>query len=129
MAQATKQVRVVTATEAVAGQDFEPTAFFDADGNPVDIGGGGGAPAWADVTGKPTTFAPAAHKHPIADVTGLQAALDAKPDTDTNTTYPALTAAQVTAGTATTASSISAKVLADEIDRRVAAAIAAIPAG
>lgn len=34
--------------------------------------------AWADITGKPTTFAPAAHSHAISDTTGLQAALDAK---------------------------------------------------
>lgn len=32
--------------------------------------------AWADVTGKPSTFPPAAHSHVIADVTGLQSALD-----------------------------------------------------
>jgi hypothetical protein len=41
-------------------------------------GGGGGAVTWADVTGKPSTFAPSAHTHVIADVTGLQAALDSK---------------------------------------------------
>jgi hypothetical protein len=70
--------------------------------------GGGGAVAWGDITGKPTTFAPASHStnhelagsdpinvtglpgvladpqepadhvHPIADVTGLQTALDGK---------------------------------------------------
>lgn len=39
MSQATKQVKVVTA-DAVPGQDFEPTAFFDADGAPIDVGGG-----------------------------------------------------------------------------------------
>lgn len=33
---------------------------------------------WADITDKPTTFAPSAHSHAIADVTGLQAALDSK---------------------------------------------------
>jgi hypothetical protein len=37
-----------------------------------------GAVAWADITGKPATFAPSAHSHVFADVTGLQAALDAK---------------------------------------------------
>jgi hypothetical protein len=40
-------------------------------------GGGGGLVYWADVLNKPTEFAPAAHIHEIADVTGLQAALDA----------------------------------------------------
>lgn len=37
-----------------------------------------GAVAWADITGKPATFAPSAHSHAIADTTGLQAALDGK---------------------------------------------------
>lgn len=36
------------------------------------------APSWGDVTGKPSTFAPSAHTHAIANTTGLQAALDAK---------------------------------------------------
>lgn len=47
---------------------------------------------------------------------------------NTNTTYPALTAAAAQTGTAVVASTITAKVMADEIDRRVAAAIAAISA-
>ena len=34
-------------------------------------------PAWGDVTGKPSTFTPSAHTHPVADVTGLQARLAA----------------------------------------------------
>lgn len=34
--------------------------------------------AYADLTGKPTTFPPSAHTHVIADVTGLQTALDGK---------------------------------------------------
>lgn len=33
---------------------------------------------WANVTGKPTVFPPAAHNHAIAEVTSLQTALDAK---------------------------------------------------
>lgn len=46
----------------------------------------------------------------------------------TPVTIPAvLSAAEAEAGTATTQRTISAKVLADEINRRVAAAIAAIP--
>lgn len=36
------------------------------------------APAWGDVTGRPSTFAPADHDHAIGDVTGLQDALDGK---------------------------------------------------
>jgi predicted solute-binding protein len=33
---------------------------------------------WANITGKPTTFTPSAHNHTIANVTGLQTALDGK---------------------------------------------------
>ena len=45
-----------------------------------DMPGGGEAVdvAWADVTGKPSTFPPATHTHVVADVTGLQDALDGK---------------------------------------------------
>ena len=74
-----KQVRVVSADAPRAGQGLEPTAFFDEDGEPIEFGGGGSV-AWGDVTGKPSTFAPATHEHAIADVTGLQTALDAITD-------------------------------------------------
>lgn len=43
-----------------------------------DVPGGGGEVSWEDVMGKPSTFPPATHTHSIADVTGLQAALDGK---------------------------------------------------
>lgn len=33
---------------------------------------------WTNLSGKPSTFTPSAHTHVIADVTGLQAALDSK---------------------------------------------------
>ncbi|MED4828143.1 head fiber protein [Bacillus atrophaeus] len=33
---------------------------------------------WADITGKPSTFAPASHTHTIANVTNLQTTLDGK---------------------------------------------------
>ena len=63
--------------------------YFNPDGTPTVRGieyfrkleqstGGGGAVAWADVTGKPSTFTPSAHTHVIADTTGLQTALDGK---------------------------------------------------
>lgn len=34
--------------------------------------------AWGNVSGKPSTFPPSSHSHVIADVTGLQSALDGK---------------------------------------------------
>lgn len=39
MSQEPKQIRVVTAP-ARFGKDFQPTAFFDEDGNPIDIAAG-----------------------------------------------------------------------------------------
>jgi hypothetical protein len=41
-------------------------------------GGGGGSSDWNDITNKPATFPPSQHNHVIADVTGLQVALDGK---------------------------------------------------
>ena len=52
-------------------------AFTDAE--KTKLSGLGGAVAWGDVTGKPTTFPPSTHNHTIAQVTGLQSALDGKP--------------------------------------------------
>jgi hypothetical protein len=42
--------------------------------------GNGGNPTWTSITGKPSTFPPAAHVHPESDVTGLVSALAAKVD-------------------------------------------------
>lgn len=41
-------------------------------------GGGGGSSAWADITGKPSTFTPSSHSHAISDTTGLTTALSGK---------------------------------------------------
>ena len=49
---------------------------------PQGPAGAAGASAWADITGKPSTFTPSAHSHAIADTTGLQAALDGKAPSD-----------------------------------------------
>ena len=43
MAQSFKQVRVVSSAEPLAGQDYQPTAFFDENGDPVDLTAGGPA--------------------------------------------------------------------------------------
>jgi hypothetical protein len=44
-------------------------------------GGGGGSVAWNDITGKPATFAPSSHTHPISEITNLQSSLNAKENT------------------------------------------------
>lgn len=66
------------------------------------------AVAWADVTGKPSTFAPSAHTHPTSEVTGLDAALAllaplASPAFTGNPTAPTQTAGNNTTRIATTA--------------------------
>lgn len=70
-----RQVQVVSSPARRSGQGVEAVAFFDEDGNPVDVGGGGSV-SWGSVTNKPSTFTPSDHEHDINDVTGLQAALD-----------------------------------------------------
>src|SRR5690606_18520635 len=70
--QSTKQVRVVAQDAPRPGQSFEHVAFFDADGEPIELGGGGGgAVAWDDVTDKPSTFPPESHTHAASDITDL----------------------------------------------------------
>lgn len=76
---------------------------------------------YGQITGKPATFPP---------TIGSTAATAMAGNTQIPTVPGALTAAEAEAGSSTAARTISARVLADEIDRRVAAAIAAIqPAG
>lgn len=108
MSQTTKQVRIVALAEPVSGQDFEPTAFFDAEGNPVEIGGGG-TPGPKGDKGDP---GPAGPKGDKGD-TGAKGA---------DATLPALaTAAELSAGTVTAARMVSPKLIHDEIARQIAA--------
>lgn len=44
-------------------------------------GGGDGSTAWADITGKPSTFPPSTHNHAQSEVTGLTTALSGKAST------------------------------------------------
>lgn len=112
---------------------------------PVLGGGGDGeVVTWATLTGKPATFAPIigttaatalAGNTAIptwANISGKPAVIGAGADAaaaraaigagTSNVALPAtMTAAQAETGTATTALLISPKVLADEIDRRIAA--------
>lgn len=53
--------------------------------------GGGGSPAWENITDKPTEFTPAAHDHAVSEVTGLQTALNGKQPTGDYATNTALT--------------------------------------
>ena len=53
---------------------------------------------WDSVSGKPSTFPPATHTHAVADVTGLQAALDGKAATSHTHALSALTQSSATTG-------------------------------
>jgi hypothetical protein len=57
---------------------------------------------WAGITGKPTSFTPSSHSHSIAQVTGLQTALDAKAPLASPALTGSPTAPTATAGTNTT---------------------------
>lgn len=59
------------------GDMLRSTYDPDLDGKVVSAVNADAVP-WTGITGKPSTFAPSAHTHVIADVTGLQAALDGK---------------------------------------------------
>ena len=96
---------------AGTGKYLGPDGLVEAIADATDIrgaagsGGEGGSVAWADITGKPATFAPiigsgsdqavagndsrltdarspTAHTHAVSDVTGLQTLLDAKATPD-----------------------------------------------
>ena len=69
------QFEVVPAATVKPGQSVGRIALFDSNGDPWAPGGESepAAVAWEDVTGKPSTFTPAAHTHEIADVEGQEA--------------------------------------------------------
>jgi hypothetical protein len=73
----------------------------DNDGK-VDAAEVADAAPWAGITGKPTSFTPSSHSHSIAQVTGLQTALDAKAPLASPALTGSPTAPTATAGTNTT---------------------------
>ena len=72
---------VISATKLNAMEDgivegSEPVTWAEITGKPTTFAPETHSHAWEDITGKPTTFAPSEHTHTIANVTGLQAKLD-----------------------------------------------------
>ena len=84
-----------------AGDMAKSTYDTDNDGK-VDAAEVADAVAWTGVTGKPATFAPSTHAHPISEVTGLQTALDGKAPLASPALTGTPTAPTATAGTNTT---------------------------
>ena len=90
-----------------AGDMAKSTYDTDNDGK-VDAAEVADAVPWSGITGKPTSFTPSSHSHSIAQVTGLQTALDAKaplvsPALTGSPTAPTATAGANTTQIATTA--------------------------
>ncbi|MBF9055666.1 head decoration protein [Thalassobius vesicularis] len=84
-----------------AGDMAKSTYDTDNDGK-VDAAEVADAAPWAGITGKPTSFTPSSHSHSIAQVTSLQAALDAKAPLASPALSGTPTAPTATAGTNTT---------------------------
>lgn len=84
-----------------AGDMAKSTYDTDNDGK-VDAAEVADAAPWAGITGKPTSFTPSSHSHSIAQITGLQTALDAKAPLASPALSGSPTAPTATAGTNTT---------------------------
>ena len=91
-------------------------------------------PTWANVTGKPATFAPSAHTHSLSQITdaGSVASLNTNASTanflrgdgswvtppNTNTTYSEISTAEIDAGTASTGRTISGRRMKYALDKK-----------
>jgi hypothetical protein len=84
-----------------AGDMAKSTYDTDNDGK-VDAAEVADAAPWSGITGKPTSFTPSSHSHSIAQITGLQTALDAKAPLASPALTGSPTAPTATAGTNTT---------------------------
>lgn len=84
-----------------AGDMLKATYDSNADGK-VDAAEAADSVPWAGITGKPSSFTPSTHSHAIAQVTGLQSALDAKAPLASPALTGTPTAPTATNGTSTT---------------------------
>jgi hypothetical protein len=84
-----------------AGDMSKSTYDTDNDGK-VDAAETADAVPWSGITSKPTSFTPSSHSHSIAQVTGLQTALNAKAALVSPALTGSPTAPTATAGTNTT---------------------------
>jgi len=113
------QFEVVSKAAPTPGQSVGRVAFFDENGAPIELGGGGEATptAWGDITGKPAVIAAG------ADAAAARAAIGAG---TSSVSLPATaTAAELEAGTVTATRLVTPKLIHDEIARQIAAIPAA----
>lgn len=97
---------------ATAAATFDPANFYTktaADGRYLQTANF----TWTNLTGKPSTFAPSAHSHVIADVTGLQTALNGKQASGSYVTTANFTWTSLTGKPTTFAPSAHSHVIAD----------------
>jgi len=76
---------IVTTDDLLSALEKIDGAGSGLDADLLDGQGGAYYLSWANLSGTPASFPPAAHSHAMADVTGLQAALDAKLGTSSYT--------------------------------------------
>lgn len=69
---------VQTALAGLGAGDMLKSVYDTTNNGKVDVAEVAEAVAWTSVTGKPSSFTPAAHTHATSEVTGLDAALAAK---------------------------------------------------
>lgn len=69
---------VQSAVSTFGAGDMAKSVYDTDDDGKVDAAEVADSAPWTGITGKPSSFTPSPHTHAIADVTGLQGALDAK---------------------------------------------------
>ena len=68
---------VQEALSAAGAGDMSKSVYDTTNNGKVDVAENAEAVPWTGVTGKPSSFVPSAHNHPMSEVTGLDAALAA----------------------------------------------------
>jgi hypothetical protein len=113
---------VQTAITGFGAGDMAKATYDTNNNGKVDAAEAADSVPWTGVTGKPTSFTPATHSHAISQVTGLQAALDAK----AGLASPALTGTP-TAPTATTGTNTTQIASTAFVQAAIAALVDAAP--
>jgi hypothetical protein len=93
---------VQTALSSLGTGDMTKSVYDTTNNGKVDVAEVADAVAWTGITGKPSSFTPAAHMHATSEVTGLDAALSAKASLASPALTGTPTAPTASAGTSST---------------------------